>query len=358
MSRDHHDDTDESYFLEPLEPLFRRSIIPFHLLEKKPSQSVTDVIISLDGSINSRFDWTTQFEQAQKLIENGYGIFFHLDMKLFSSLQFPLHHQGQLQSLQLSCRHFKETALPKFSHGLKGVILFSGDVPFFHAPSHQSHESLVRFSDWHSQRCLNKIIDKKLEDIIADPIMRWNYQRFCHEEAVDFLRTLSLELPDSLHRIILLNRPENIPLSSFLLHTAKDLLDPLHPAIESCISPFYGYNSVWNEGTGIASAIFTTDTDLSTERHIDIQEEESLPSALLLPSYSSVHYTKIAKLMNAIDRIEESSSIQYKIVHEPFFTSEWGGVDHILLSSESLTSETSRTLLGFQAAGGSIQHIT
>ncbi len=349
MSRDHDDEFDDLP-LPSAQSLSGCTIASYNLLHTNP----THVIIPLDGTSLSQLNWDNSLQKAAKCIESGYKIVFHLDLGLFDQLHHPISHEGQFQALKLSCRHFREVVIEKFGNAILGVILYQGAFPLICPKTHNNEQSLTLFHEWLQKRGITQNLPNTLVDAMTSPEMRWNYTYFCHEECIEYLRLLSFELPDILHRFILIEAPSD--LSSNLLYSAKDLLDSLHPVIQANAphtTLFATSGSIWNSGLGIEEeSAYFYDTIQIDHKFIS---KDSLSTALLIPSYHVLSYKNILPLLNAIQYFSENeSACSMKIVHESLFTTEWEGIDRVIISKKTLSVEGIRAIHGFIAAGGEV----
>ncbi len=361
MSRhdhDSHDLDDDDDILPSAENLSGKYIVEHTLLKSCIEQGIhpTHLIFTLDGTVHSHLDWGITLSKAQEALQQGYGLVFRLSLGLFTELKHPLQHPGQFQALSLSCRHFRKDVVEKFGKSILGVILYQGDVPLICEESHGKTDFLPRFHNWLQERSYTGPIPTQTTDVVVSPELRWNYTRFCLEECIDYLRLLSFEIPDTLHRFVLFDASKASSISSLVVHTAKDLIEPLHAVIQSKSLQENLYpisSSVWNYGYGSTGASFVL--DFQGQPNIVFKDEDSFSTALLLPSYSSMTYEKVQSLLKLIDFLSEKQlSHRIKVVHEPFFTTEWHGVDRVIVSKKTLTSDGLRTLMGFSAAGGEV----
>lgn len=354
-AHDHDHDTDEEDEMILEAPQLKGvRALPYELILRENISShdgeTIAAIIPLDGSIKSHLNWSDAFQIADTCIEKGVKIIFNLELGLFNGLEHPLPHQGQFQALTLSCDHFRREAVPRFGNSLLGVILYQGAMNTTHTKTHTLSSCWDEFVSWLNSHKIENIPQDETE-VAVSPTLRWYYKRFCHEQCIEFIRILSLQIPDTIHRFILLDplqAPKAHSTYEMLRQCAKDLLDPLAPVVSD--NSFILQSSVWKEGLGTHAFFGSNMVDFSSCEEID---SESLSTALLIPYYQTINEEICENLKKAIELIESKGlSRKIRIVHESYFTSEWDGLDTLIYSSKSVQPDGKRSIRGFEAAGG------
>lgn len=103
---------------------------------KNPSLEAAQAIrIALDGKPRSSMDWSIEIKQAKEWIDQGFRIFWDLNLGLFEDLELPLSTSHQFQTLTLAVQHFLEAAWKAFTEGTLGVNLYRGLPPQTEAES-------------------------------------------------------------------------------------------------------------------------------------------------------------------------------------------------------------------------------
>lgn len=99
------------------------------------------ITISLDARLSSCLDWSKQKQEALLAMDQGYCIFWKLDLGLFDHLNSSLADTQQFYSLGISIDHFKEF-VAHFLSSSSGVLLYEGDWNFLKSASHSFSELL------------------------------------------------------------------------------------------------------------------------------------------------------------------------------------------------------------------------
>ncbi|MGR3951353.1 MAG: hypothetical protein QRY74_00295 [Chlamydia sp.] len=358
MSRhsDHEENNEDDFF--PTAPSRRGVIIADHALQYNQGENIpSHLIFELEAGVESQLIWEDVFKQAIEAVNNGFKIVFQLNLG-FKQLQHPLRHEGQFQALLLSMRHFRKEIASWANQDLFGVILYRGSFPLVPPLASEDPVLLEEFYSWLTLRGYRGDPLICRSQVAGSEAMSWNYSRFCHEECIEYIRNLSLEVPDVFHRFIQFDLSDTNRLADALFYSAKDLLEPMHPVIRSSISHEYLYpiaSSLYGSGYSGGMESLFLDEEMGK---IHFQEEDQLSLALLLPSYQSITYEKIEQLLRIAQLLSDKKiAPSIKIMHEPFFTTEWHNVDRVIVSKNSLSKEGIRMLLGFEAAGGEVLNI-
>jgi len=245
------------------------------------------VSLALDAGLKSSLEWNAIIEKAKLFKDQGYKIFWNLDMGLFHDLPQSLDHGSQFESLKLSIEHFNQTIWSSFGDVSVGVSLYRG--------SDQLSEEQVEFLDFlvgylHDEAEPFIFVDVSVEDpvLAAQSVSKERYPHF----------TLAV-------------RGEGLPMQE------------------------YG----WDSQSGFKGFI---------GRELKQSNHQQCTVALCIPSTGSS-----IELVDAIEKLT-SRHIVFRMVPESLLTTEWHGLDYILVDPNTLSFQGRRKLMGFCAAGGAI----
>lgn len=252
------------------------------------------VKITIDGRVKSSLDWTKEKERAKELVEKGFKIYWDINLGLFNELKYPLEHSQQFLSLELSIKHFMESIWSSFKENSLGLCLYKGSVEFAGNAS---------------------------------------------EIAMDYFNLLTREIASEVECFIQVDATD-LSSSTAILHLLnRDQCAHLHVIVKN---------------TNVETSEITWETNASPFGYIggsvlQVADYKDVVVAVCL-STSTEAYQELDKPIQHL----HSQGINYKIIPEQFLTSEWQGLDFLIVVSSSVSPLTKRKLLGFCAAGGSI----
>lgn len=303
------------------------------VFERQDSQEMVPVgftatTIYLDGTMNSTLNWKKECQEAKLFIDQGYKIVFDLDLGLFERMPFPLAHQAQFQTLSLSIEHFLDTVWSNFKEHTAALIIAKSDLAFS-ALSSFDPSLEFRFQEWLTEHNCAK-------NDTSDSIFRRNL-------AAEYLQMLIDRLPDSIAPIILLDAQAIDSPLLFAKLTAADCWSRIVPAIRAPLFP--KKTLIWKEGKDCSGYI---------GRQLPPHYEAIEPSiGIVLPSWTNIKNSAYAGLEEHMQTLNESK-IPFKVVHEELLTTEWEGLDTLIIPSTGLSEQGKRKLQGFIATGGQV----
>lgn len=279
-----------------------------HLNEPIPD-GFDAVKIPLDGTLKSDLDWTKQRQWVEEHPE--YHILWDLDLGLFSDLR-SLRNQTQFKSLTLSINHFLESIWQQFHSRTLGVVLFQGTIHFENAIPWDEEEEQI-FVEWQEEA--------------PNPQKRL----YCRDAIAEYLDLLVGRLPEALTPIILMDDDPGLTHSQRAQYLSKESFPHLETALNQ---PPDGYR--WGS-------------------HRLCREPKPIPEAPLptvgvcLPPDQST-----PEELDSIFEDLEKKKVPFRTIPESMLTTEWHGIDDLIVLSSKVSGEGFRMLQGFCAAGGSV----
>jgi len=285
-------------------------------------------MITLDGRLQSNLDWKAAREEALEVIAQGNTILWNIDLGLFRDLKHPLSHQSQYLSLTLSLKHFTETLWPEFQGQTRGLCLYTGNLDFSRdLPWNNEH--LDNLQGW-LEECFGDVSQLEEETGIAVGDFKaiktellhdhFLFSLFCRDAAVDYLCLLAASLPDGLPIYLNLATPKKIN-----LWLEANLRNP------DCYDRFQ---------------LLLDGGEAKTPR--------LKPSiAICLPSHQMRRPSQHDGIQEAMLALNERN-VSFGVTPESRLTTEWDGLDYLIVTSKGVSFQGRRKLQGFCAAGGTV----
>lgn len=315
--------------------------------EDKVPPGFNAVLIKIDGRVDSDLNWKLARQAAQSYIAEGFKIFWEIDLGLFSKLKLPLTDQSQYLSLGLSLDHFRDSIWKEFQQHSVGLSIYRGSVDFgnnylwdeeqnrnlqgwlqdhFHdITSCIKHASIkaASFNEINNSLLATTVEGKRLQSL------------FCRDAALEYINTLTRNLPDLLSTFVLLDTAsikEPLLLSQLL---SKDLFGRQQRVVSEGIVP-------------LRSFIGTHSTGYISLKLIPI--ESQIPPTIGVCLSSSIYSDGFQEVLNRLLK----QNVSFRFIPESLLTTEWDGLDFLLVQPESLGPQGMRKLRGFCAAGGTV----
>lgn len=253
------------------------------------------VSIHLDGRANASLDWDKAHQLARHYISQGFRLFWDLDLGLFQGLCEPLSDQTQYLTLGLSLKHFRDTLWKEFREHTIGLSLYRGSTTL-------------------------------------------HGKQFDWEEAVDYIHHLAGQLPGELPVCVCFDTQEACDPFRFAQLISKERFDRLHRCITEHLLP---------------AQAFTKQPAGYLSEHK--QELHAAPSLLgiCLPMHAKCLPEYAQTLQNVVRQLMDDSK-PFRFVCEAALTTEWDGLEMLLVVPQTVTSQGIRKLRGFCAAGGTV----
>lgn len=301
------------------------------LSEERPEE-INTVLLSLDATLDSNFDWNEVKSRAQSFVEEGLYLIWDLDLGLFDRLKLPLYHEGQCQSLVLAIRHFTEKFYPAFEASTIGACLFRGKMDLSWEFRWDA-EHLANFHLWRKER-LASSVEKSPVALSETKEGRQELCLFCRDVSLDLIEVLSAHLPGGVIPFVFLDAEDlddNISRMQYLL---PDRFEHVL-AVTNCEHfPMSGMR--WRQGS--ASWEFAA------------YHEEAV--GVMLPAYHDFNDYAWEEVGKRLESLES-----YRFVAETFLIQQWMGLDRLIVSQKGLGYQVERQVQGFIAAGGEVERV-
>lgn len=277
------------------------------------------VVIKLEGGMRASLEWTEALEKGRQFIQEGYKILWEIDLGLAGSLHYSYGNAMQHQALGLALEHFRDTLWSQFRAATLGLIFYRG---------HADHTRHFVWDD--RQRSLYHMWAEGRDDPEA---------LYCARVAVDYMRLLTMRLPDALRLFALLDCTglENLLLLSQLV--SRERYDPIHLVLKG--APFTGQELAWQEGSAGWGYVATNHLPLDS---VKVKIAVVIPALELSPS---------PRLRHAMEDLQRKR-IPFRIIPEAMLTTEWDELDELICCDKTLSPQGRRKLQGFIAAGGQV----
>jgi len=291
------------------------------------------VMINLDGRCQAKLDWSNAVEQADQAVSAGKLLFWNIDLGLFRALSHPLENNNQFLSLQLSLEHFERSIWECFHAKTLGLSIYQGPLCFSREIK-WTDKLLERLEEWnvlpqseHAAfiHCLRSGTPTALGSIFSVDI------------GFEFMEQLIAPLPDDLSVFACVDASsvENRYLRAQLL--AKKRRERLLLAASE--SNWEGAEFAWKKGESAAGFI---------EFSKRPKQQKAPSTGFCLPDDQDYATGEgvFLNLVNVVDHI--------KVIPESHLTTEWDGLDNLIVLSETVSASLRRKLQGFCAAGGTV----
>jgi hypothetical protein len=316
------------------------------------------VSLNLNGTISSDLNWKEAREEALKAIDQGFFLFWNMDLGLFADLSFSLSDQTQYAALTMSVNHFCESLWKEFSDQTIGLCLYRGNADFNSMISWDASQR-HNFQNWlkrgfEKASIFSKEIEVEItgfhhidENLLKKTLKgRQLLQLFCCDVVAEYLDLLIVNVPDALQPYLLFDT--NI--SEINDHPAlwaqlisKERFARWHCAITK--SPLPLQDLSWRCQSSPFGFIN------SKPLLIPSQKQNTIGFCLASMEYiRPSYYKKMNEVLKQLIKNETS----FRIISEIFLISEWDGLDYLLVVAETVNLQMRRKLQGFCAAGGTV----
>lgn len=310
------------------------------------------VKVSIDGGVKSDLVWKDAIEAANEYIDQGFKIFWELDLGIFSGLRHPLTQTSQYLSLKLSVEHFRDTVWKEFDKDTVGVSLYRGTLDFS-KDYLWDEEQEQNLRGWLEDHFVD--VDQLNKELLSnyDSFLAVNHeslsevgtgkmllQIYCRDAAAEYIDLFVNQLPEEL--------------KSYLLFDTSDIGDSVH--LENLLSKEHftqvslvlrcaSQKQAWR-------SIGTDDGFIG--RSFPLFENSSMSNiALCLPSLTFFKPSDYQELRTVFEKLI-AKEINYRVIPEGMLTTEWEGLDYLIVAEKYLSLQGKRMLMGFCAAGGTV----
>jgi hypothetical protein len=291
----------------PFFPLIQEE--PFPLMDWSNA-----VFLRLPASLTDDLAWKEEKERAKQIALSGKYILWEIDLGL-SRFQFTPENSAAFFSFSVAIEEFAAHLWPPFQKQTFGVVLYRGGFPTV------NHFPIARWEP------------TSLEDDL-----------YCIQMLSEYLHRLVSFLPDSVLPFALFDVNSVDSPGKIAQLLSKERFEHVQLGLKGVNFPFSGI--CWDRGRNGSGY-------LGLAPHI----KEAVPTPSLgiyLPKDDHIDPSLICKLDRLIAELNEKQT-PFRIIPEEKLTEQWDGVDTLILpSSEAISKQGKRKLLGFIAAGGSI----
>lgn len=308
------------------------------------------VSIPIDGRLHADLDWKQAADAARAYLKQGLQLFWDLNLGISAALSDQVQYLG----LGLSIEHLRNTLWPQFHEHTIGVCLHRGSIDFC-SGFHWDEKQTLGLQEWLRDlfgeiECF--VNDTGIEVIAFEKIDHLTLQRslegqrllhlFCRDVVLEYLELLAQRLPDGLQPFVLLDMQGiSEPYLAAQLLT-PERFDRLQCAVTEGALPLAALQSSAMVPMGFVS------------RHF--RPLESSPKAtygICMPSMSLCRPSLDKQMQQAMQRLIQKG-INFRIIAETVLTTEWDGLDFLLVATDGLSPQGFRKLRGFCAAGGTV----
>lgn len=358
INHDHHHESEE--IEEEILVALPANIFEASFLGEIVPQGFDSVLISLDGTVKADLSWRKEQEAAKNYVNQGFRIFWKIDLGLSRGLDQALGNRTQFLALTLSLEHFCKTLWKEFRKETVGLNLYDGSLDFS-AKYVWDEEQIANMQEWMEDhfgsidtfiqetaieiKSFKEILPAKLQQSdLGKELLRF----FCRDAMAEYLNLLTGSVPDTLSFFLMLDASEIT--SDFLL---AGLLNKEHfPRFHLVVKrrhPFFreeilGGELAWEsevQEKGMIGKVF---------------KESSFVKPRLgfcLPSQSLCRPSLALSLSQAFIYLQKQQK-SFRIIPEVDLAAEWEGLDCLIIDTQLVNIQFKRKLQGFCAAGGTV----
>lgn len=280
--------------------------------------------IRLDARMEAHLEWVAERGVAQRYVAQGNKLEWDIELGLYSCLHFPLHNETQYLSLKLALEHFCDTLWNEFEEHTKAVCLYRGDADF--SPTFHWDDTQIK--------SLQKWMEEGFVDIdTLQKEVNIRVSNFSDLHPSHFLNT------EEGHQLIRLFCAQ--VMSEYMVMLSGSLPEALTPSVEL-------------DATNVSDAIHRAQL-LSKERypHFAFSEENLANVGVCMLPLTCYRPSQYKELRTAVQELQKRE-IPFKFVPESMLTTEWDGLDYLIVNPAVVTPLAKRMLQGFCAAGGTV----
>lgn len=347
----HKEDEDDDVFQSSVPAI----IFDAHTLDEKIPSFFNAVRISLDATLKADLLWKQERQAAEKYIQQGFRIFWEIQLGLFSQLTLPIANQSQFLSLSLALEHFRDTFWKEFHQKTVGLCLYRGTADFS-LGFIWDEEQLGHLREWLEdifidiKTFVSETLCKVSSFVEVTPLNLSSTLEgkrllalYCRDFIGEYLEQLSVCLPHSLQRYVLLD--------------TQSISDPFLQVQLMTNARFSGIN------LGVRGPLFNDNIlawdgpsgqlGIISRDFIANSGNKQIRVGVCLPSKQQYFPSQWKDLENAFVALKEKN-IPFRVIPEATLTTDWDGLDYLIVSSENLSVQGQRKLQGFRAAGGTV----
>lgn len=280
------------------------------------------VVVRLSACLSDDLDWEKEKLEAKQIIASNKYILWEIDLGL-SSFIFTPENSAAFFSFSLAIEEFTAKLWPEFQTQTFGVAVYRGAFPMSKNFPLAHWESA--FLDW------------------ADDLPS-HYDLYCTQMLSEYLHRLVAFLPDVVLPFALIDATSIASPGKIAQLFSKERFDHIQLALKGATCPFSGI--CWDErqnGQGYLGNVLT------------VKKQAAAPTlGLYLPKDKFLDAVLIQEIDTLICALNKNQ-IPFRIIPEEKLTEQWDGIDKLIVPSQAISEQGKRKLLGFIAAGGSIE---
>lgn len=330
-------------------------------LNEEVSSGFNAVRICLDATLKSDLIWKQERQAAENYIKQGFRIFWEIQLGIFNfeteigKGSLPIANQSQFLSLSLALEHFRNTFWKEFRQHTVGVCLYRGSADFS-AGFVWNEEQQSNLRDWlkdifkdvnsfavETSCPVNSFDEITIQVLSATLEGARLVVMYCRNVIGKYLGQLSDRLPDTLQCYVLLDIQT---ISDALLQvqlTTNEGFSGINLGIKG---PVYNEHVLAWEGAPAQLGMITRDL-------ITGSQSRKVKIGVCLPPMLNYIPSKCKDLEKTITELN-LRKIPFRAIPEASLTTDWDGLDTIIISSQSVSAQGQRKLQGFRAAGGKV----
>lgn len=277
--------------------------------------------IYIDARPTSCLAWESLETEIETALKLGAKLVFEIDLG-FSEDRVHLRDPASFFSRGIGISQFEERVYKRYKEEISAIILYRGKGLF------QLDEALrVDFLEW-------------AKDLfgVEEPTQQM-LRLFSMELFMQYLHRVSASLIDDVPLVALFDFADCLRPSYQAELLSQSFFPYILPGVKNALLSFKGFG--W-EGFGNLGYI--------GHKAILPVEKEAPTLGIVMPEMGAMPYDLFDEIIACL----HEKNISYCIFPESLITDNWHGLDHILVFSESVTSEGRRMLQGFNAAAGQV----
>jgi hypothetical protein len=284
------------------------------------------VFLRLPASLKDDLEWAKEKIQAEQISASGKYILWGIDLEL-SAFTFAPEDSAAFFSFSIAIEEFTTHFWPMFQKQTFGVVLYCGKCP-----SERHFPPAIwdpAFLEWANS--FHSVSDKALYDL------------YCIQMLSEYLHRLVAFLPEAILPFALIDVMSVQSPGRVAQLFSKERFEHIQIALRGATCPFSGI--CWDEGQNAQGYLGknprVTEAALATSL------------GLYLPKDGYIDALFTHELDRLIFKLKQRQT-SFRIIPEEKLTEQWDGIDRLIVSSQSISPQGKRKLLGFIAAGGSV----
>jgi hypothetical protein len=320
------------------------------------------VRIKVDARLEGDLDWKPLVALAEEYRSQGFHLFWEVEGGIAEGMQFCLSDVSQYLALEHSLNYFVELLWQQFRESSWGVNLYRGTLDFTQI-FEWSDAALNNLRKWLKTLFINirslnvyAIQDFGTFEQVCPEVLKGSKEGgdllriFCHNAILEYLSVLSKVLPYGVQTSVLLEVPRHIDLLLLMQLMTLEEYTRLNRglALQDFPKEIFMPNHEGTKCQGKAFGYLSREI-LSEKKGPKIGTGLSIPPTLTT--------RQAVGRFREVSRRMLQNKIPFRAIAEERLTTEWEGLDYLLVDHERFGPQTLRKLKGFCAAGGTVVFI-